>query len=138
MCEMLVRVVDRTNSDFYKDCKCTKTGDVIVVVEDSWLWTKEERTSEEWRIIACADMKMSEAELFTSSEVPESRELQSKTLQFRAFKIDLTLLPDTEAFIGRRKNEIEYVDRETLLFSRAQKPAIKDPAIIGEAESVIG
>lgn len=43
MAELLVRVVDKVNSTSQVlDSRCTKRGDVIVVMEDGWPWGNEE------------------------------------------------------------------------------------------------
>ena len=49
MSELLVRVHDKINEDFYLNCQCTKRGDVIVARPDGWPWGKEELANPDWR-----------------------------------------------------------------------------------------
>jgi CxxC motif-containing protein len=93
MSELLVRVKDRTHKDFYIDCGLTKRGDVIAVCPDGWNWGTEEISNPDWRIIK-TDLTEDEASVFLSPERDKDPTQPSRTLQFRAFKIDLDSLDD--------------------------------------------
>lgn len=51
MCEILIRVIDKTHPDPVEDVLCTKRGDVLAVQEDGWLWGTGDQSNPDWRII---------------------------------------------------------------------------------------
>lgn len=89
MAELLVRVVDKVNPDFYANTKCLKRGDVIAVCEDGWGWGVEELANPDWRILKIPDMTVAEASVFLAPERNRDPGQPSRTLQRRAFAIDL-------------------------------------------------
>lgn len=93
MAEFLVRVVDKVNSDIYLDSKCLKAGDVVVVCPDGWLWSSEELTNPDWRIVAIPSVTVIQAQAFLAPELDTDPTRPSRLLRRRAFRIDLTLLP---------------------------------------------
>lgn len=93
MCEMLVRVVDKVNSDPYLNAKCTKRGDVITVQPDGWVWGKEEQKNPAWRIVKLPGVPVSQASAFLSPEIETSPENPSRMLQSRGFRLDVDNLP---------------------------------------------
>lgn len=91
MAELLVRVIDKINDDFYKNCQCTKRGDVIAVKPDGWLWSSEELRNPDWRIIKTSST-VEECKSFLKSQ--EDGKLitdvtKSKTLLKRAVKLNI-------------------------------------------------
>jgi hypothetical protein len=89
MCEMLVFVVDRVNDDPILDAKCYKRGDVVVVCEDGWDWSKEEKLNPDWKIVKAKGLSVDDAASFMAPE-PETDPLNpSPVLQRRAFKLKL-------------------------------------------------
>lgn len=143
MAELLIRVVDKVNDNLYLDCQCTKRGDVIVVCPDGWVWSKEERTNPDWRIVSIPKMSVSEATVFLAPE-PAKGQTASRTLQRRAFKFDLDRLPaELKAGLDdtKRTAPVQSIDALALADVEALKvvkPAIPDPFIIGEDRAVIG
>lgn len=114
MAELLVRVVDKVNEDFYLNCQCTKRGDVIVVQPDGWGWGLEELKNPDWRIIVMPELSLAEAEAMLAPELPVDPLNPSKTLQRRAFKFDLSTLE-------KSSNEA----KDYLLDATRAAPAIK-------------
>lgn len=97
MAELLVRVVDKVNEDFYLNCQCTKRGDVIVAVPDGWLWGKEELRDPQYRIIVMPGLSLGDAQSMTAPEFDKDPNTPSKTLKRRAFRLDLDALATTKA-----------------------------------------
>lgn len=121
MPELLVRVVDKVNSDPYLDALCTKRGDVIVVKPDGWAWGGKERDNSEWRIIKL-DAPEAECLQFISAELPETA-TSNRMVRKRAFTFDI------EAFDAGER-------RITKLLVR--KPVLNDPKVFGPDKRVIG
>lgn len=91
MVEMLVRVIDKTNPDFYLNLGCSKRGDVIAVKPSGWAWTPAELTSPDWRILK-VPLAMAEAQKYLrpQDDGKDSRDpTKSKTLKRRDVGIDL-------------------------------------------------
>lgn len=93
MCEILVRVVDKTNPDPYLDVGCTKRGDVIAVVEDGWGWGAEELRNPEWRIVKLPNVPAAMAQNFLAGEVDTDPARPSRMLRKRAIHLDLASFP---------------------------------------------
>lgn len=93
MAEFLIRVVDKVNAeDFYRDCQCLKRGDVVWAADDGWPWSREELVAPYWRVIKVPALPLSEAQAFLASEKDSDPAHPSRTLQRRAFKLDLDAL----------------------------------------------
>ena len=118
MAELLVRVVDKVNSDFYLNCGCTKRGDVITVQEDGWPWGKEEIANPEWQIIKVPGVPAVKFEAFLAPE-RSLNGIPSRTLRRRAFRLDLST--DLKALV-----QADLIDN-----AKIAKPRIADPAVIG-------
>lgn len=117
MCELLVRVFDKTNSDCpYLDAQCHKRGDVIAVNEDGHLWGKEELANPDWRIIKVPGVRRSDATGFLARELDDDPSKPSRVLQARAFSYDLSARP---------------TDLASLLSAQIRKPKLQDPNVIG-------
>lgn len=126
MAELWVRVIDKVNPDFYLNCGCTKRGDVIVVQEDGWPWGKEEIASPDHQIVKIPGVPAAKFEAFLAPERSQDGK-QSRTLQRRAFKLDLAA--DLKALA-----QSDRIDT-----AKITKQRIADPAVIGaEADNVIG
>lgn len=94
MSELLVRIVDKVNdADPYLNAKCTKRGDVIVVVEDGWAWGGKEKANPEWRIVKLPKVTVSEAQAFLSPEPITDPAAPNRVKQRRAFRLNLDTLP---------------------------------------------
>ncbi len=157
MCEILLRVVDKINSDFYLNCMCSKAGDVIDVHEDGWNWGKEEKSAPFWRIIALPGIPASKALSLLAHELPTDPLNPSKTLQRRAFRLNHKAIAGLPALVARPAVQTALInflkdgtraapiltiptfaqnDFASLIVA---KPPIQDPAIIGnQAHNVIG
>jgi hypothetical protein len=138
MCEVLVRVRDKVNEDFYRDTKCTKRGDVIVVAPDGWPWGNDELTLPFWRIVKLPNISVSEASTLLAPEVDTDPANPSKTLQRRAFKLDLSNVNLPQAVIDFLKDGTRSSPSITLNVGvagfralKVQKQPVADPAVIG-------
>lgn len=93
MSEWLVRIRDKTLDrgfeDKLLDSKCLGRGDVVVVCEDGWAWSKEERSNPDWRIIKMPNVSVSTAQAFLGAEYDEDPRNPSPYLRRRAFKLDV-------------------------------------------------
>lgn len=161
MPEILLRVADKINhGDFYKNLKCTKRGDVIVVREDGWVWGKDELALPFWRIIkfpfsdpADHDQIKGHLEALLSTEMATdpSAELMGprSILQIRGFYLNLDhnlIGPDLRAYLlddSRREPwfTISGAFGEVRSFIEALKtkrPPVADPAILGKHEAILG
>lgn len=144
MAELLVRVVDKVNDDFYLNCKCTKRGDVIVAQPDGWLWGKEELANPDWRIFKLPDMKLADAQAMLAPELDVDPQHPSKTLQRRVFKFNLddpSLPVATQTLVTdatRQSEAVAGVSAPALLALKVQKAPVADPAVIGIPPTVIG
>ena len=76
MAEMLVRVLDKGQTDPYLNAGALQAYDVVVIVPDFWAWSVEELTSPQWTILKLPD---STAEDLASFWVPELPPLDDPT-----------------------------------------------------------
>lgn len=143
MAELLVRVRDKINSDFYLNCQCTKRGDVIVVQADGWAWGKEELSNPDWRIIKIPSITVSEALAYTAPELDVDLKNPSKTLQRRAFRIDIDNVAIPAGIKAYLLDNTRATSSMTLGISvaaiRALKTAkapVQDPAVFGSSPNV--
>src|SRR5690349_729658 len=89
MAEVLVRLVDKINEDFYLNCQCTKRADIIVAEPNGWPWGKEEFNDPRYMIVKSPNVSLDEAQTFCAPELPVDPANPSKTLQKRCFRIDI-------------------------------------------------
>lgn len=97
MAELLVRVVDKVGPDVYADAKLTKRGDVIVVCMDGWAWGTEELGNPAFRILRIPGVEPDALSWLLVGEPESNPQQPSKTLQRRAFKLDLDSAAVTKA-----------------------------------------
>jgi hypothetical protein len=143
MAELLVRIADKVNSDFYMNTKCTKRGDVIVASPDGWPWGKEELSLPFYRIFKIPALPLAEAQALCAPELDTDPAHPSRTLQRRAFRLDIdnVIIPAAlKAFLldNTRANPTFTVNL-TLAQIRSLKivkPVIADPAIIGASPNI--
>jgi hypothetical protein len=139
MAELLVWLVDKTNpDDFYLNARQYKRGDVIAVCPDGWPWGREELNNPHWRIVKVPDMTESEASAFLGKEHDTDPSTPSRTLQRRAFKIDLDHADAGPLLAQSRGRQHVRAVAELLRRLKAAKPRIEDPFVIGESGQVIG
>jgi len=145
MAELLV-VVESTihPEDFYANCCLPKRGDVIDVKEDGARWGKSELGDPRWRIVRIPGIGVSEAKAWLSRE-PDIGLVRSRTLQYRAFKLDVDALAEKDAdfaaFLDGKDAERVCEAKLSLVDIRAAKvrrPRIEDPSIIGDNPHIIG
>lgn len=126
MCEMLARTVDKAPLDTPDaQARVSQAGDVIAVQDDGWLWSKEERSSPFWIIVQIPGVAAEKMAAYLGSEPGDP--LVSRYLRRRAFKFDLGSYDNTKP-----------VDEQTALSLKIAKPAVVDPAVIGDNPAVIG
>lgn len=102
MCELLIRVTDKINSDTKANYQATKRGDVIVVVEDGWKWSEKEQKNPDWRIVKLPGVPVEALEYLTHSELDmyqtgaeKEATVQKRTLlkRVRKLNLDVATLP---------------------------------------------
>lgn len=162
MCELLVRVIDKINDDFYLNCMCSKRGDVISLQADGWGWGKEELANPDWRIIKFPGVAVSQFTQFTTLQVPDDPLHPSRTLLRRGVRFAYQAIVNTQwaiahpAAVTTFQNYIADATRQnasiTIPLNVVQalvtelptmtlvKPLVSDPAVIGTTGSpnVIG
>jgi hypothetical protein len=147
MAEMLVRVVDKVGVDLYKDCQCTKRGDVIVAQADGWNWGLQEKTNPHYRIIKVPGLTVSAAQALCSPEVAVDPNNPSRTLQKRGFKLDLANVAWPAGFQAWLSDSTRATPVFTAVFGnvisamallKILKPPVVDPNVIGNPANVIG
>lgn len=138
MSELLVRVQDKINEDFYKNCKCSKRGDVIVAMPDGWNWGKDELTLPFYRIFKVPGLPLTEARALCSPELDVDPKHPSLTLQRRAFRLDIDnlIIPaqlKTYLLDGARANPSFSINLSLaqLRSLKVVKPVVQDPSIFG-------
>lgn len=144
MCELLVRVVDKTNPDDpYLDAQLTKRGDVICVQPDGWPWGTEELKNPDWRIIKLPGVNPDALAAFLSPEIDTDPTQPSKVLQRRAFKLDLdhAVLADAASALadGERKQATKALalTAAQIIRARVRKPARIDPNVLDLGKSTL-
>lgn len=143
MSELLLRVTDKINPDFYLNTHCTKRGDVIVVAPDGWSWSALELTLPFWRILKVPALNVSEASAYLAPELDTDPNHPSRTLQRRAFKFDIdstlvtlpavlvTYLADDTRAQQTFTITNQILSKNDLIKLKVAKPAIVDPGVIG-------
>ena len=132
MCELLVRVVDKINSNPYLNVQLTKRGDVIAICPDGWNWGTEELAHEDWRIICLPNVPESEMASFLQPEINTDPLNPSRMLQSRAFKLDLdhpTLSPHISGKRNKSKHTLN-INFGQVNSMKLAKPPIPDPNIL--------
>ncbi len=123
MAELLVRRVDKVHADFYMNAKQTKRGDVITVQADGWPWGTKEVNNPAWIIIKVPGVDPSDLLGLLAAEPETDPRQPSKTLQPRAFRLDL----DHPALA----HAPEVINEQLLTALTKRKKPIADPTIIG-------
>lgn len=140
MAQLLVRVTDKVSPDIYQNAKLTKRGDVIAVQADDWQWGTKELTEPFWRIVKHTGVSVSEAEAFLAPEPEVDPQNPSRTLQRRAFKlnIDAAVIPAMiRDWLNDNTRAVPVFDVTALIPLNAfralklAKPPIADPNVIG-------
>lgn len=144
MCELLVRVVDKTNPDDpYLDAQLTKRGDVICIQPDGWPWGREELANPDWRIIKLPGIAAESLAAFTAPEVDNDPANPSRVLQRRAFRLDLdhAVLADAASVMadGERKQPAKAMalTAAQIIRARVRKPARVDPNVLSLGKSTL-
>lgn len=147
MCELLVAAVNSHNPDsVYQDTKLPKRGDVVAAREDGWPWGADELTDPAWRLLSIPGAPVQDFLGLLSPEPATSPEelLRPNTLQYRGWFLDdgaVDVPPDFAAYIAddARTDAIYRVPPGiTLAQVVAKRPAVADPAVIGDDPRVIG
>lgn len=99
MAELLVRIKDKVNPDFYLNAQCGKRGDVIAVQPDGWSWSPRERTNPEWMIVQFPGVPVAEFSDLLMIEPEPNPDQPSRTRQRRAFKLDVDALGIAEPVV---------------------------------------
>lgn len=114
MAELLVCLVNNEAADFYAQCAAPQRGDVILLHEDGYAWSRGELNHEDWLILHLARAMNDLAALLA----PEILQVggSARTLQYRSF----------------------YLDLNDPALPVKQRPPIADLQIIGASLDVIG
>lgn len=144
MCELLVRIKDKVDTDIYVDVGLPKRGDVITIQEDGWGWSAAELKNPEWQIIKYPGVSVESLMDFITPEVDRNPDVskRSKMLQRRTVKIDLDNLPSKEVFAHEAKAErttpFLTFDKEAVVLDnyKITKEKIADPAILEETDKI--
>lgn len=142
MAELLVRVHDKVGADLYRDCQCTKRGDVIVVCPDGHVWGEQEKRQPFWRILRFPRVAVSQASTWLSEEPDIDPRQPSRTRRRRLFRINLDALPvsiqpylaDDRRSAPSAALQLRLADLEAVI---ERKAPILDPAILGEPRHVL-
>ncbi len=125
MAELIVSKIDYIHSDFYLNTKTFKRGMVIIARDDNHPWTDTERNNPDWIILKFPGEPKEKFKSYEVQELPKDPINPSKTLQIRAFKIDLdSLVVD---------DKLSYAKLEA---TKVQVLEVKDPAVIGPTPDI--
>lgn len=116
MAEFLIRVVDKTSPDFYKNLKLSKRGYVIDVRENGWPWAAE-LVLPFWRIVRHSGISVSEGSALLTQEIADGPNVQARHLQLRGFKLNLdaTFPTAIRNFINDNTRAIPILDITSLV-----------------------
>lgn len=132
MAELLVRKINKVNSDFYLNTKCFKAGDVISIQPDGGPWGNDDlNDTVNHTIIKLPKVSVSEASYLMTPEIDVDPKNPSKTLQRRAFHLDLTkpiFAGPSAAFANLTVSQLTPLS--------VQKVAVADPAVFGESANI--
>lgn len=99
MCEVLIRVLDKVNpNDPYLDCKLFKRGDIVTIQDDGWVWTPEEKSNPDWRIIKFTAIPLAQAISYLDPQLDVDKANPSRMLRRRKFSFDIDNLTLPAAF----------------------------------------
>lgn len=135
MAEFLVRVVDKpTHPDPYVDIKRSKRGDVIAACPDGWVWSQQEQTNPDWRIIKVPGLADSIAQQLLSNESGDER--LNKMLRRRKYKLDVDYASLPQEGKNYLRDDTRAQPSTTISKALAQtlvtlKEPVQDPVVIG-------
>jgi hypothetical protein len=115
MCELLVRVVAKTQADPRLAAQCSKPGDVIAIVDDGHQWGTDEGAPT-YRVVRVPGVPANSLASLVVGQ-PATPEQQTM-LQRRAFGLQLDGLADTMTEAG-------------VMALRYRKPYLQDPDVLG-------
>tara|TARA_R110000868_G_scaffold44119_3_gene147716 strand:- start:354 stop:764 length:411 start_codon:yes stop_codon:yes gene_type:complete len=90
MCELLIRVEDKTNSDPVLDRQSSKAGDIITVQEDGWAWGTKELDATHWMIVKLPGVAVSAYADMLQSETVEGQDGKQTLIRRRRKGIDVS------------------------------------------------
>lgn len=134
MAEMLVRVVDKVNEDFYRNLRCTKRGMVIVVVPDGHVWSTQELTNPDWRIVKILGVPVHAVSEFVNGVPSDESNPHNKTRQRRAVKLNLdhpSLSAEVKAFVQDATRVVPFFTVPAALLNSVKTSIepVLDPAV---------
>jgi hypothetical protein len=137
MCELLVRVVDKTNAtDPYADAACTKRGDVITAQPDGWVWGVQEQIDPQYRIVKVPGVSVQDVASLLVPEPDLDPLNPSRMLQARLFRLDLDgISAQLDTWLAsdrpsRKRVFVLHITRDDLLARRVRKQPLPDPNIL--------
>lgn len=137
MCELLVRIKDKTSDDPRKDAQLTKRGDVICVQPDGWPWGKEEVSAAFWRIVKIPGVSVGDFAHLLSEQLPQSQK-PDEMLRRRAFRLDLDAIDAAHFADDGAKKAAATLDALGVLSASVEKARLHDPDKVGDTPAAIG
>lgn len=138
MCEALIRVVDKVNTDPYLDCKLFKAGDIVTLQDDNWGWSVAEQTNSDWRIVKFPNIPLQQAVDYLQPERDADVAHPSRMLRRRKFTFDLTNTSLPVAFRNWLADSTRAAPTRAINLTGAQlvtymrsRPPIQDPNVLG-------
>lgn len=135
MAEFLIRIRDKPKDpDPYVDIKRSKRGDVICACPDGWVWSQNELTNPDWRIIKVPGLADAVSQQLVTVEAGDER--LNKMLRRRQYKLDVDYASLPQADKAYLRDDSRAQASITISKALAQslvtlKPAVQDPAVIG-------
>ena len=140
MAELLLRVNDKIGSTPALDARCTKRGDVIVVMPDGHVWGEREKDSPDWRIVKLPNVSVLQASAWLGEE-PNTGPVTNPMRRRRLWHLDLTQLPVIAAWLAddsRQEPTITLPLTFTALQAMFRKLApLDNPNVIGDDPNIL-
>lgn len=137
MCEILLKATNATSPDPYKDVKCYKAGDVVVVMPDGWGWGSKELTDPMFRIVKLPNVTVEQAVgILCAWEIDVNPAQPSRMLQRRGYRVwyeQLSGQPRAYWLDATRASpsftwNVTFAQLQNF---RLQKAPVPDPNVIG-------
>jgi hypothetical protein len=126
MAELLVQIQDKAGFDAKGNALATRPGDVIVVCEDGWGWTKTELQNPDWRVIKMPGLPVSAVR---AMQDPAFAADGVTMVMARAQNLDLSSPLLSPITLQQTPTQIAPVDQTAVLALKVTK--VISPVVIG-------